>query len=237
MKKRILFSAVFVLFIITVCGAFFVAGCQSEDLSNGVTKYNNSTETVSSGDMVSEEAEYTEEIASEEAGEEGSTEYTEESGTNIEYDEDNNPSVAVNYTKDDLKKLKNTDIFLSTAIEHIFLGTINKKGNATGYHSEVIEDSDGEVIEGTRTEPDSFGVYSGKVEVNGISKTGNKGYSTFFPSTMSPQEVVDAISEAYESRELLSGNLYAGLTGDGMEIDMALTNDGKIITAYPVLED
>ena len=141
------------------------------------------------------------------------------------------------YTKADLKSLKNTEIFLPTTIEHIFIGTINKKGNATGYHYEGIEDSAGEVIEGTRTEPDSFGVYSGKVRVNGIKKSGNKGYSTFYPEDMSPQEVIDAINEAYESRELLNGNLYAGLTDDGMEIDMALTDDDKIITAYPVMED
>ncbi len=141
------------------------------------------------------------------------------------------------YTEADLKSLKNTEIFLPSAIEHIFIGSINKKGNATGYHYEGIEDSLGEVIEGTRSKPDSFGVYSGKIRINGINKSGNKGYSTFYPEDMSPQEVIDAIGEAYESRELLSGNLYAGLTEEGMEIDMALTDDDKIITAYPVMED
>ena len=144
---------------------------------------------------------------------------------------------AVVYTSKDIQNLKNTKIFLASAIKHIFLGEINKSGVGTGYHYDGIVDSPGKIIEGTKTAPDERGVYTGKVEVDGVKKTGNRGYSTFYPESMSPQEVVDAINEAYKNRELISGNLYAGLTKDGMEIDMALTDDGKIITAYPIKED
>ena len=73
--------------------------------------------------------------------------------------------------------------------------------------------------------------------VDGVKKTGNKGYSTFFPIYMTPQDVVDAINQAYENAERIGNDLYAGITDDGIEIDMYLTSKGKITTAYPVRED
>ena len=140
------------------------------------------------------------------------------------------------YTIADLEDLENTEHFRDSTIEHIFLGTINDSGKATGYHYNGIVGSPGEIIAGTETEPDSFGVYTAKVRVNGVNKSGNKGYSTFFPDTWSPQDVIDAINEAYENRVQIDDSLYAGLTNDGMEIDMALTKKGIITTAYPVKE-
>jgi len=140
------------------------------------------------------------------------------------------------YSADDLEDLINLEHFRESTIEHIFLGTINDEGKATGYHYNGIKGSPGEIIPGTETEPDSFGVYTAKVRVNGKNKSGNKGYSTFFPDYMSPQDVIDAINEAYENRQKIGDNLYAGLTSDGMEIDMALNKKGIIITAYPVKE-
>ena len=141
------------------------------------------------------------------------------------------------WTQADLKDLKNTKNFTRSAIPHIFLGEINSRGAGAGYHYEGIEDSPGTVIEGTRSKPDSHGVYSGKVMVDGVKKTGNKGYSTFFPTYMTPQDVVDAINQAYENAERIGNDLYAGITDDGIEIDMYLTSKGKITTAYPVRED
>ena len=73
--------------------------------------------------------------------------------------------------------------------------------------------------------------------MNGIGKAGNRGYSTFYPDSYTPQQVIDAVNEAYENRVLLSGSLYAGLSEEGIEIDMALDENEKIITAYPVKEE
>ena len=141
------------------------------------------------------------------------------------------------YTEADLEDLTGTEHFLRSTVEHIFCGTINKKGNATGYHYDGIEGTAGSIIEGTQSEPDDFGVYTAKVIVDGVKKTSNRGYSSFYPEDMSPQEVVDAINQAYDNRELIGDGLYAGLCDAGFEIDMALTDDGRIITAYPVMED
>lgn len=143
-------------------------------------------------------------------------------------------NVTSGYTTASLKNLKNTDIFLDSAIEHIFEGQINAAGNATGYHYDKIEDSAGRIIPGTKTIPNDLGVYQAKVEVKGVAKSSNGGYSTFFPDTMSPQEVVNAINEAYADRELLRSNIYLGSSQKGLDIEMYLTDEGKIISAFPV---
>jgi hypothetical protein len=54
---------------------------------------------------------------------------------------------------------------------------------------------------------------------------------------MSPQDVVDSINEAYDSRHFLRRNAYEGETLLGMRISMCLDSAGKIISAYPVYED
>lgn len=143
---------------------------------------------------------------------------------------------AVVYTEEDLKDLVNTDIFLPSAIEHIFLGQVNRKGNASGYHYDGIENSPGYILEGTKTEPDANDVYTGQVEVDGVAKSGNKGYSTFYPEKLSPQEVVDAINEAYENKEHVRSNTYRGDTSYGFVVEMYLTDDDKIISAFPIYE-
>ena len=140
------------------------------------------------------------------------------------------------YSMADIKNLKNTGHFAKKTLEHIFDGTINGKGKATGYHYSMIPDSKGKIIDGTRSEPDENGVFTGKVEVNGVKKN---GFSSFYPESWSPQEVVDAINTAYD--DALSdpnnpqGQLWIGYCGD-IEIDMYLNSDKQITTAYPVYE-
>lgn len=138
------------------------------------------------------------------------------------------------FTKQSLEDLTNTHYFLDSAIEHIFLGNINSKGQATGYHYDEINDSPGHIVEGTESQKDENGIYRAKVEVNNILKSGNNGYSTFFPDECSPQEVIDMINEAYQNRQKIRGNTYRGSSGEVI-IEMYLTDKDKIISAYPIL--
>ena len=57
--------------------------------------------------------------------------------------------------------------------------------------------------------------------MNGIPKTANGGFSTFYSKNLSPQQVVDAINEAYSNCELKLGtrNTYQGVANNGMKID------------------
>ncbi len=140
------------------------------------------------------------------------------------------------YTMADIKKLKNTENFAKNTLEHIFDGTINGKGKATGYHYTKVSDSKGKIIDGTRSDTDENGVFTGKVEVSGIKKN---GFSSFYPESWTPQQVVDAINTAYN--EAISnpsnpkGSLWIGYCGD-LEIDMYLNSSKRITTAFPVYE-
>lgn len=128
--------------------------------------------------------------------------------------------------------LNNTENFRPGSLQHIFEGDVNGT-SAGGYHYEGIPNTGGEVIPGTETPPNQYGVYEGQITVNGVPKTANGGYSTFFPKSMTPQEVVDNINEAYDSRQFVTGNTYEGQTSSGMTIMMYLNQAGQIISAFP----
>ena len=148
--------------------------------------------------------------------------------------DENSGTADKTYTMNDIGKLKDTGNFAKGARDHIFDGTINKKGEATGYHYDMVSDSKGSIIPGTESETDSNGVFTAKVKVDGVKK---KGFSSFYPSDWTPQEVVDAINRAY--KDAMSddsnphGDLWIGFAGD-LEIDMYLNNQKKIVTAYPI---
>ncbi|MFR5266900.1 EndoU domain-containing protein [Clostridium sp.] len=136
------------------------------------------------------------------------------------------------YTTADVSNLRNTNNFLPSAIKHIFFGTV-KDGKAEGFHYANIKNSSSYIIAGTESTPNSFGVFKAKAEIDGKLKSDDNGYSTFFPNSMSPQKVVDSINEAYSNAKNIHGNIYIGKTKNGMEIEIYLSSDGKIISAFP----
>lgn len=135
-----------------------------------------------------------------------------------------------------LEKLTEIEHFRDGALEHILEGEINRKGNAVGFHYNRLPTKKGEMIDGTETERNDFGIYEAEVMVDGVKKVSNKGKSTFFPDEWDTQEVIDAINEAYENKVFLSGNTYEGLTSEGIIIQMYLDQNGKIISAFPIYE-
>jgi hypothetical protein len=124
--------------------------------------------------------------------------------------------------------LQNTGNFRPGVLDHIFKGT-----NGSGYHYEGLPSANGTVVPGTETPPDKYGVYKADVNINGKPKK-KPGFSTFFPKSMSPQDVVDSINEAYSNKTLVKGNKWLGHSASGMPIEMALDSAGKIISAWPV---
>ena len=73
------------------------------------------------------------------------------------------------------------------------------------------------------------------VEVDGILKKGNGGFSSFFPKNMTPQQVIDTINEAYRNRGFVKGtqNTYVGTASSGIKVTMYIDSNGQIISAYP----
>jgi hypothetical protein len=132
---------------------------------------------------------------------------------------------------DEISKLKRTENFTDEGVRHVMNGTINKRGQATGYHYEGVPYSSGSVIKDTVTKPDAQGIYSGKVTVNGVPK---RAASTFFPKDLTAQQVIDAVNEAFKNRYVINGNVYKGTTSKGICIEMYLDDMGKIKSAFPL---
>ena len=133
-----------------------------------------------------------------------------------------------------ISELEYVQYFRSGALEHVLEGELNKKGEAVGFHYDQLPTKKGEVIEGTKTATNEFGAYEAEVIVKDVAKKSNEGKSTFFPDEWDTQQVIEAINEAYENRELITGNTYEGLTMEGMVIRMYLDQEEKIISAFPI---
>lgn len=147
--------------------------------------------------------------------------------TNI-IEEDNSHNVTL------INELKYVDNFRNGALEHILEGELNRNGQAVGFHYNQLPTKKGEIVSGTETEPNEFGVYEAKVIVSNVEKTSNRGMSTFFPNEWDTQHVVDVINEAYDNRVYINGNTFEGLTDGGIVIRMYLDNEEKIISAFPI---
>lgn len=133
-----------------------------------------------------------------------------------------------------ISELENTDSFRDGALEHILEGELNGRGQAVGFHYDGLPTKKGEVIAGTETKPNKYGVYEAKVEISGVVKTSNSGKSSFFPEKWDAQQVVDGINEAYDDRTFITGNTYEGFTSEGILISMYLDQNDQIISAFPI---
>lgn len=95
----------------------------------------------------------------------------------------------------------------------------------------------GKVIPETKTAPDKNGVYEAEVIINGKKKFVP---SSFFPERWDRVDVLKAVGEAYENKQLINQKrgLYSGYTSSGIKVEMYLNNlDGTIKTAYPKYVD
>ena len=136
-------------------------------------------------------------------------------------------AVTKNYD-DVVKAVKHPEIFSEGALEHVFKGT---KGR--GFHYEGLSDDTSKVVEITRF-PDANGVYEAMVEIGGKVK---KTPSTFFPKDWSPEQVLDAIEEAYANRVFKNRNRYEAVTSSGITVGLYLDMEtNKIISAFPIIQ-
>lgn len=121
---------------------------------------------------------------------------------------------------------------------HIFLGEINRRGLAVGYHHRLNgkDASNARMIRITAL-PNQQGVYIGRVEIrnpaNGqwVSKVSS---SSFFPDRWSQAQVLSEIKSAFNSADK-SREPWQGISTSGLRIEgyyNKVTN--TITTAYPI---
>ncbi|MGB8954005.1 MAG: EndoU domain-containing protein [Tumebacillaceae bacterium] len=136
-------------------------------------------------------------------------------------------------TKEDLYD-KFKDILASpSTIEHIFVGEINRRGNAVGFHYEgQFSSGISKIIPETKKPVDSNNVYEADVEIKSQSK--HPRFSSFFPQEWSEEEVLNQIQVAYKNKRSVTPTLYEGTTEKGLDIQFYLDASGKILTAYPI---
>ncbi|HWN42000.1 MAG TPA: EndoU domain-containing protein [Thermoanaerobaculia bacterium] len=120
-------------------------------------------------------------------------------------------------------------------LAHVFEGGINRRGKPVGFHSRP----EGTNPAGARVTrrvsgPNALGVYIAEVEIRNGSNRWLKKTSTFYPDSLSRDEVVAAILHAWEERRDLGGGKFQGPSGEGFTIEGYTLDDGGINTAYPL---
>ncbi|WP_119166180.1 EndoU domain-containing protein [Algihabitans albus] len=127
-------------------------------------------------------------------------------------------------------------------LTHVFCGEINRRGRPVGFHARPNGDDPPnarliEVLDG----PNALGVYTAEVAVRRPAtgwQTADEKFSSFFPDSMTPQQILDAILTAFHEARDGEGK-WRGDPGFGFLIEGWLLPDGRRInTAWPIyLED
>jgi hypothetical protein len=119
-------------------------------------------------------------------------------------------------------------------LPHVFEGEINRKGKPVGYHSRPGgRDAPGARIVSMRDGPNSKGVYTANIEIQDGGQWKQK-FSSFFPDSMSQQQVIDAIINAYSNSNNKKSQPWQGPSGHGFDIQGYTLSKGDINTAFPV---
>lgn len=117
---------------------------------------------------------------------------------------------------------------------HIFEGEINRSGKPVGYHSRPGgRDPANARIVSIRDNPNQYGVYTANIEVRDGNQWKGK-FSSFFPDSLSRDEVIDAVLNAYRNSSDKSAQPFEGPSGLGFSIQGYTSSRGGINTAFPV---
>lgn len=110
-------------------------------------------------------------------------------------------------------------------MEHIFKGFQIENGCFNGYHSECLYPNLYNHIINTSLKIDKTKVY--EMYLYDVSKK-----SSFFPITMSCEEIIIAILEEYKQK--IKNKSEKNIIKNHLKIEIFLTNEGKIYNAYPI---
>jgi len=117
---------------------------------------------------------------------------------------------------------------------HVFDGEINKSGKPTGFHSRPGgQDPAGARLVSLRDKPNRQGVYTANIEVRDGNQWKSK-FSSFFPDTLSREEVISVILHAYENSNNQNAQPWSGPSGQGYQVQGYTTGRGGINTAFPI---
>lgn len=111
--------------------------------------------------------------------------------------------------------------------EHILYGDSNARGGHSTNSGDVVIDGDVEVS--------ANGVRYAQVEINGVLKSNNGGYSTLFPESWTDADIMREFSDGLSNGSVRGNGGYVTTTPSGVRIQYYLKGD-KIRTFYPLFE-
>ena len=129
----------------------------------------------------------------------------------------------------DLRKLtKKGSIWTDDLLKHVFYGN-----SAGGFHYKGLKGANGEIVEIAEF-PNEYGIYRAKVSIFGKVQ---KNPKTFFPDNWTPQQVIDAVEEAFEKGSYDSlKNCKIHIMKSGMKIQVNLNKAGEVVSAFPLYD-
>jgi len=117
---------------------------------------------------------------------------------------------------------------------HIFEGEINRDGKPVGFHSRPGgRDPANARVTDVRDAPNRLGVYTARVAIRDGDVWKDKN-SSFFPDTLSHEEVIEAILNAYHESPNPEAQPFDGPSGLGFRIQGYTSGRGGINTAFPI---
>lgn len=117
---------------------------------------------------------------------------------------------------------------------HVFEGEINRKDKPVGFHSRPGgRDPANAKIVSIKSGPNNAGVYTATIAIKDGQQWKEK-FSSFFPDSMSVDDVNAAILHAYKNSKNPSKQPWSGPSGLGFEIQGYTASNGDINTAFPV---
>jgi len=117
---------------------------------------------------------------------------------------------------------------------HIFDGEINRRGKPVGFHSRPNgKDPETARIRSIRDGPNRAGVYTASIEIRDGNQWKEK-FSSFFPDSMSKDDVLNAVLNAYNNSKDPNAQPFEGPSGLGFKIQGYTSNRGGINTAFPI---
>ena len=117
---------------------------------------------------------------------------------------------------------------------HVFEGEINRSGKPVGYHARPGgQDPAGARVLRVRDPPNRVGVYTADVEILD-GEAWRRKFSSFFPDTLTREQVMGAILNAYADSPDPDAQPFSGPSGLGFTIQGYTSGRGGINTAYPL---
>lgn len=117
---------------------------------------------------------------------------------------------------------------------HIFDGEINRSGKPVGFHSRPSgKDPEKARVRSIRDAPNRSGVYTASIEIRDGNQWKEK-FSSFFPDSMSKDDVLKAVLNAYKNSNDPKAQPFEGPSGLGFRIQGYTSNKGGINTAFPI---